>query len=411
MDGRQEGDTGADPIDLAVVGAGPVGLETAAAAADAGLTAVVLERHDVGHHVLAWGHVRMFTDFGRNTGPAGRRALHGVELPEASAVLTGAEFHAAYLRPLAEALAGRVWIRENARVLDVSRDGLLKGDAIGDAARADTPFRLLVEHAGREEVVRARRVVDASGTFGSPNRAGRGGIPALGERSCAPRFAYTPPDVIGRDRAAFAGNRILLIGDGHSAATTAVALGELARAAPGTSFVWLTRKGGERPLEAIPDDPLPRRAELVRRANGIAGEGMVCDWQPASTLVSAHPDGAGVRAAWRNGGGAREATFARVVANVGYEPDERIYRQLQIHECYATRGPMRLSAVLLAAAGDGPADCLAPAEIGADTLANPEPGFFILGMKSYGKNGAFLLERGYHQVAAVMGGLAPSGPG
>jgi hypothetical protein len=31
-------------------------------------------------------------------------------------------------------------------------------------------------------------------------------------------------------------------------------------------------------------------------------------------------------------------------------------------------------------------------------LLNPEPGFFILGMKSYGRNSAFLLQTGHEQI-------------
>ncbi len=39
-------------------------------------------------------------------------------------------------------------------------------------------------------------------------------------------------------------------------------------------------------------------------------------------------------------------------------------------------------------------------------LANPEPGFFILGNKSYGRNNNFLLETGYKQVGDVITALA-----
>jgi hypothetical protein len=42
----------------------------------------------------------------------------------------------------------------------------------------------------------------------------------------------------------------------------------------------------------------------------------------------------------------------------------------------------------------------------AATLATPEPGFFILGGKSYGRSSAFLLETGYRQVAGVIAALA-----
>ena len=50
----------------------------------------------------------------------------------------------------------------------------------------------------------------------------------------------------------------------------------------------------------------------------------------------------------------------------------------------------------------GGGDCLAHAGHGPDTLVNPEPGFFILGSKSYGRNSQFLLRVGWEQVDQVF---------
>jgi hypothetical protein len=89
-------------------------------------------------------------------------------------------------------------------------------------------------------------------------------------------------------------------------------------------------------------------------------------------------------------------TADQVVALVGYHPDASVYDQLQVHQCYATQGPMKLAAALL---GLGSRDCLtAGAALAAQTLLNPEPGFFILGAKSYGTNSNFLLQVGHQQV-------------
>jgi hypothetical protein len=85
----------------------------------------------------------------------------------------------------------------------------------------------------------------------------------------------------------------------------------------------------------------------------------------------------------------------RILANVGYQPDRALYAELQIHECYASSGPMKLAAALLS---QGSADCLSVGGQGAETLLNPEPGFFILGSKSYGRNSTFLLRAGFEQV-------------
>ena len=60
---------------------------------------------------------------------------------------------------------------------------------------------------------------------------------------------------------------------------------------------------------------------------------------------------------------------------------------------------MKLAAALLA---DGAsADCLEQRSHGAETLVNPEPGFFVLGAKSYGRNASFLMRVGWEQVEEV----------
>jgi hypothetical protein len=86
-----------------------------------------------------------------------------------------------------------------------------------------------------------------------------------------------------------------------------------------------------------------------------------------------------------------------MIALVGYAPDASIYEQLQVHQCYATAGPMKTAAALLGGGGGG--DCLTVGDaIGPDTLKNPEPNFFILGAKSFGTNSNFLLQVGHRQV-------------
>jgi hypothetical protein len=97
----------------------------------------------------------------------------------------------------------------------------------------------------------------------------------------------------------------------------------------------------------------------------------------------------------------------RVLALNGGVGDFSIYRQLQVHECYATAAPMKLSAALLGAAAG---DCLAQQSHGAETLTNPEPGFFILGAKSYGRNSQFLMRVGHAQVDDVFGLLSAADP-
>jgi hypothetical protein len=99
----------------------------------------------------------------------------------------------------------------------------------------------------------------------------------------------------------------------------------------------------------------------------------------------------------------RTVEAERILALHGGVPDDRIHRQLQFHECYATSGPMKLAAALLGSAGG---DCLTQESHGVETLLNPEPDFFVLGEKSYGRNNTFLLQVGWSQVDEIFGHLA-----
>jgi thioredoxin reductase len=383
---------------IAVLGAGPVGLEAAHLARRLGFETYLLERGDVADNVLAWGHVHMFSPWRMNVSELGIELLGGADLPWDECP-TGREYAERYLLPLARlpALRGRVHAGE--RVVAVSRAGTLKGDLIG-GPRHERPFRILTEdRAGRERTRAADVVLDCTGVYRVHNWLGDGGIPAPGERGAAARISYELDDVLGVDRERYQGKRTLLVGDGLSAAQSAVALADLSERAPGTRVVWAARRPAP-PIPVVPDDPLPERARLARSANDIAaGSSPAIRFMGGAVVDALDRGSAGLRVRLRAGEEHREESVDRILANVGYGPDNSLYRELQVHECYASRGPMKLAAALLA---DGSADCLAQKSHGPDALCNPEPGFFILGMKSYGRNSAFLVRQGFAQVREVF---------
>ncbi len=188
---------------LAIIGAGPVGLEAASAALDTGFDVHVFERGEVGAHAIAWGHLTMFTPWRMNLGPssAARLALSGWTRPDPETGPTGNELAEHYLQPLARLPELRERVHTHAQVVFVSRSGTLKGDGVGSASRRDHPFRLLVREAGgRENFLHAFHVIDASGVYGQPNWAGDGGIPARGELYLMPQLSYHADDVLGLRR-------------------------------------------------------------------------------------------------------------------------------------------------------------------------------------------------------------------
>jgi hypothetical protein len=388
---------------VAILGAGPIGLDAALAFLDKEWSATVYESAaTVAANVTSWGHVRLFTPWSMNvsTRMLARLQTAGVAPPgPAKYCPTGGELSEQLLGPLAELPELAAIIRSRTRVFAIAREGLLKHEEIGSPQRGSHRFRLLLSDPyGVERVEHADLVLDCTGSYSHANVVGDGGIPAPGERGMADRITHQIPDV-GREGGKWAGRRVLLVGAGKSAQTTARDLAELVGSQPGTRVVWAVR-AADPDWGEIPDDPLPQRQELVEisqrlHAGAVPGvqvrTGVVID-----SLRESHD---GVVVALRSiTGEVEEIVVDHIVALTGFLGDTSLYRQLQVHECYATAAPMNLSAALLAAAGNGPADCLAQASHGVDVLRVPEPNFFVLGMKSYGRNSNFLLRVGYEQV-------------
>ena len=393
---------------LAILGTGPTGLEAALAAAEREWPFTVYEAGEhVATHVREWGHVRLFTPWSMNV--SGRMARHleaaGLPVPGGDDCPTGHELCDGLLEPVAGLPQVAAAIRRDARVTAIGRRGLLKHEEIATDGRGQRPFRLLVTHGdGGEEMEDADVVLDCTGTYGNPNCTGDGGIPAAGEGRLGDRIRRTLPDVDG-EAADWAGKTVLVVGSGHAAQTAAADLAAFARRHPGTEVVWAVRS--PRPTwGAIPDDSLPQRAALVARSRALAaGEDPAVRLEPG-VVVEALAERDGRVAVTLRNGSTSEVVVDRVLSLTGAVGDASIYRQLQVHECYATAAPITLSAALLGAAGG---DCLQQESQGVDVLRNPEPNFFILGAKSYGRVNRFLMRVGWEQVEEVFGALSAAG--
>ncbi len=392
---------------LAVLGAGPIGLEAALYARTLNLPVTVYERARIGEHLHRWGHVRLFSPFGMNTTALGRATIRTSQpdhvFPGDNDCLSGKAHLAAYLEPLARTQALRACLRLESQVLSIGRRGFLKADGVGEARRGQQPFRLLIRDAKhRERIEEADVVLDCTGTYGQHRWLGDGGIPAAGELAAEAQIAYGLEDVLGERRGHYAGKSVLVLGAGYSAATTVCNLATLAEEHPETWVVWLARGSSTQPIKRIANDPLRERDRLAVRANTLAtradGNVEFHSQSIVDTMESAGPE-KGFRVTSRCAGQPRTWEVERVIANVGYTPETQLYRELQVHECYASLGPMGLAAALFQ---QGNVDCLQVRVPGRATLRNPEPNFYILGAKSYGRNSNFLLRAGFEQVRDVF---------
>lgn len=356
---------------VAVIGAGPIGIEAALYAKACGLTVNVYERGTVGEHVRRWGHVRTFTPFGWNSTPLGlaevRREKAGRSLPAEADITSGKQFVETYLNPLAESETLIEAIHTDTAVLQIGRATSVKKSERADAL----PFRLLLRGGnGAERIETADVILDCTGTLNTPNRLGDGGIPAIGELVARPHISWLPDDVSGERRAHYAGKSVALIGDSYSAATTVCALAELAEAVHETWVFWLSNGPRGAPLPRLPNDPLKERDRLAAKANSLATR---CDgnleFHPQTVIdeVTCHGPDKGFRVAGRSNGAPVSWEVERVIANVGYRADMRICDGLRVDEP-------------------------------AGEFVTREPGYFVLGAKSFGRNGAFILRDGFEQI-------------
>lgn len=391
---------------VVVIGAGPVGLAAAAQLSARGLTPLVLEAGDrVGAAVREWGHVRTFTPWRYVVDKTAEQLLtrSGWTRPRGAQPPTGAEIVAHYLEPLAALFGPRVVT--GARVLAVSRDGIDKARTLG---REERRFVVRIQGAdGQVADIAARAVIDASGTWGRRNPLGASGLPAKGETEAAEAGLVVGPlpDVLGRDRARFAGRRTLVVGMGHSAANTLLDLARLAEDEPGTRVAWAVRgRDTTRLYGGGQADQLPDRGRLgtdLRALVDSAAIELVTDF--ATTELVLAPDQASVDVVGRSAAGERRITGVHVVvAATGFRPDLGILSELRLDLDPGLEAPTRLAPLIDPAVHS----CGSVPPHGHRELAHPEPGFYVAGMKSYGRAPTFLITTGNEQVRSIAAAIA-----
>ncbi|WP_424138094.1 FAD-dependent oxidoreductase [Roseomonas chloroacetimidivorans] len=388
-------------LPIAVIGGGPVGLAAAAQLLERGQEPVVLEAGaSVGTAPLAWGHVHMFSPWRYNIDKSARALLerHGWVAPDADAFPTGRDLVEGYLAPLAAVPEIAARLRLSTRVTGIAR---LRAGKVRNAGREEQPFEVRFEDAqGREGRILARAVVVASGTWGKPSPAGASGLPAIGEGEAVDRIRYGMPDILGANRARYAGKRVLVVGSGHSAIGTLIDLATLADQAPGTSVLWAARSAElTRAYGGGAADQLPERGALGQRLRRLVEIGAVELLAPFSVdEVQREPNGA-LRVMSAEGGSVKAD---EMVVATGLRPDLNILREARLDLDPALECPRPLAPLI----DPNLHSCGTVRPHGAEELVQPDAGLFLAGMASYGRAPTFLLATGYEQVRSVAAFLA-----
>lgn len=388
-------------LPVVVIGAGPAGLAAAAHLVEHGIEPLVLEAGPAAAAaVREWSHVRLFSTWGELTDPASEKLLAptGWTKPDATTYPSGGDWAEHYLQPLADALGDRV--RYGARVTGVSRTGR---DRIVDADRETHPFVVhFTTTDGREERVFARAVIDASGTWITPSPAGASGLPALGEKAAADRITYRVPDLKDpavRDR--YAGRRTAVIGSGASAFTALATLADITQTEPGTHAVWVLRRGiSGSTFGGGEADQLPARGALGLAAKAAVDNGYADAVTGFRTEAIERADDGRLILVGEDG--RRLDPVDEVIVLTGLRPDLSFLSEIRLGLDERLQAPTELAPLI----DPNQHSCGTVYPHGHRELSHPEPGVYLVGMKSYGRAPTFLAMTGYEQVRSVTAAIA-----
>jgi thioredoxin reductase len=392
-----------ESLPVAVIGGGPVGLAAAAHLVGRGVPVKLYEAGAaIGANLRDWGHVRVFTPWRFCVDAASVELLErqGWTLPPADAFPTGGEIARDYLEPLAATPELAPVIETDVRVTAISRLGI---DKVVSHGREERPFVLAVKTAEGIRRDLARAVIDASGTWATPNPLGASGLPANGVVEFAERIAYGIPDVPSRDRSAYAGRTTLVVGAGHSAANVLLDLVRLAETEPATSAIWATRSTNLVRIYGGGDaDQLPARGELGADTRALIESGRVPLVAGFAILAVREQDGRLMVDGETAEGPRTVGPVDRIVAATGQRPDLSLTRELRLDldpwlESTKALGPL---------IDPNEHSCGSVPPHGHRELAHLEPGFYTVGIKSYGRAPTFLLLTGYEQVRSVAAAIA-----
>lgn len=389
-------------LPVAIIGGGPVGLAAAAHLVSKGESFVLFEAAgQIAGNISSWSHVRVFSPWQFNIDKAAKQLLEakGWIAPDQDGLPTGGQIIEQYLAPLAELPELEPYIHLHSKVTAVSRKGLSK---IKTANREKLPFVLHVLENGEQKVYEAKAVIDASGTWSSPNPAVSEGIWTDGELAIQSKIVYGIPDISGKDRERYAGKNVLVVGSGHSAINALLDLARLKEQAPTTKIHWVIRKSNVNEVYGGQEnDGLPARGELGIRLKNLVTSGDV-EVYPSFLIESFGQSGEKIIVVGsRNGEPVQIDSIDEIISNTGSRPDLSFLREVRTDIDSAIESVRALAPLI----DPNVHSCGTVRPHGEKELRQPEPNFYIVGSKSYGRAPTFLMATGYEQVRSIVSAL------
>jgi thioredoxin reductase len=391
-----------DKLPVAVIGAGPVGMAAIAHLAKRNIPFVLFESgNTVGSSVASWGHVKVFSPWKYNIDKAAKELLLKTawQEPRETEVHSGKEFLELYLKPLSELRELRDHIHVNSKVIAIGKKNL---DKMKTGNRGKAPFLIQVQQADGVNTFEARAVIDASGTWLSPNPIGSGGNYAIGELENAEHIFYGIPDVINKHKMRFANKNVAVIGGGHSAINTILELEKIKDEFPGTVINWILRKQNIKDVYGgQTDDALEARGALGIKIEQLVNEERINIYTPFQIQEIRKMETKLALIGYQNETRAMIPHIDELIANTGSRPDFSFLRELRLTISNSLESVDAIAGLI----DPNIHSCGTVRPHGELELKHAEKDFYIAGSKSYGRAPTFLMATGYEQIRSIVAAL------
>ncbi|MDZ5472332.1 NAD(P)-binding domain-containing protein [Bacillus sp. 31A1R] len=388
-----------EKLPVAIIGGGPVGLAAAAHLVKKGEEFILFEAgRQIGASVLEWGHVRMFSPWQYNIDQVAKELLdaEGWSTPNLEDVPNGSELVNDYLVPLSEIPSIKKRMVLNAKIVGVAKHGL---DKLKTSDRTKRPFDLYVEVDGETTVYQAKAIIDASGTWKNPNPSLSNGIWTKAEKNLSEHITYGIPDVLGDKGTKYSNKTVMVVGSGHSAINTLLDLAKLKATYKDTKIIWVLRKNHVRDVYGGQEnDQLPARGKLGIRIQELVETEAIQILTPfyINQIIN---NGTKITVE----GTLNDTDYTvnhidEMIVATGFRPDTSFLNEVRISLDPALESVEALAPLI----DPNIHSCGTVRPHGEEELRQPEEGFYIVGMKSYGRAPTFLLATGYEQVRSVV---------
>jgi len=389
-------------LPVAIIGAGPVGLATAAHLTVRNQPFILFEAGDsVAPNILSWKHIRVFSPWRYNIDKVARQLLSETnwQAPDDEGLPTGEELFLRYFKPFSELPAIMPYIFLNHRVVSIGRKNIDKMKSWG---RDQLPFVVQVRHEDEIKQYDVKAVVDASGTWSSPNPIGSGGNYAVGEIENRSKIFYGIPDILNQHIDRYKNKNVLVVGSGHSSINAIIELDKLKDKYPTTEIHWVLRKKNVHDVYGGQEaDALEARGALGIKIEQLVNEDRVNVYTPFQIQQLVNKNDKLTVIGFQDNEKFALPWIDEIISNTGSRPDFSFLREVRVSIDPSLESVAEIAELI----DPNIHSCGTVRPHGEKELQHPDKNFYIVGSKSYGRAPTFLMATGYEQVRSIVAAI------